>query len=176
MELEGIMRPIRRLTGVALVAVLALAGCQEAATTGPVVAEAELSLHQAHEAIQRPFQGSFAGTMAPGTQCGEEPWQVMLYVQGEGQARHLGKTTLDLSACWDMSTYQPVGAVLAVYTAANGDEVWMRVVGAYSMAGTDYEVYGGTGRFEGAAGLLHVTGEQYPDFTWTTEAVGWIAY
>ncbi len=170
------MMPVRRLTGGALVAVLALAGCQEEAATGPVVAEAELSLHQQPEAVQRPFKGSFAGTMAPAEQCGDQPWQVMLYVQGEGQATHLGVTTLDLSACWDMSTYQPVGEVLAVYTAASGDELWMRVVGAYSMAGTDYEVYGGTGRLEGATGLLHVTGEQYPDFTWTTEAVGWITY
>jgi len=170
------MMPVHRLAGGVLVAVLALAGCQEEATTGPVVTAAELSLLQGPEALQRPFKGSFAGTMVPGAQCGDEPWKVTLYVQGEGQATHLGETALDLTACWDMSTYQPVGEVLAVYTAANGDEVWMRVVGAYSMAGTDYEVYGGTGRFEGAEGLLHVTGKQYPDFTWTTEAVGWIAY
>jgi hypothetical protein len=182
------MVPVHRLTGGALVAVLALAGCQDAATTGPVVTQAELSLHrgpeavqqlslyEGSEAVQRLFKGSFAGTMATGEQCGDQPWQVMLYVQGEGQATHLGETTLDLTACWDMSTYQPIGAVLAVYTAASGDELWMRVVGAYSMAGTDYEVYGGTGRFEAAAGLLHVTGVQYPDFTWTTEVAGWIAY
>ncbi|MFP4623622.1 MAG: hypothetical protein ACLFRX_05535 [Gemmatimonadota bacterium] len=170
------MARMRRLTGGALVLVLALAGCQEEATTGPVVAEAEFSRHQGAEAVQRPFKGDFAGTMAPGAQCGVQPWQVMLYVQGEGQATHLGKTTLDLSACWDMATYQPISEVLAVYTAANGDEVWMRVVGAYSMAGTDYEIYGGTGRFDGAEGLLHVTGEQYPDFTWSTEAIGWITY
>jgi hypothetical protein len=175
-ELEETMIPVRRLTGGALVAVLALGGCQEEATTGPVVAEAELSLHPGPEAVQRTFKGNFAGTMATGAQCGDQPWQVMLYVQGEGQATHLGETKLDLVACWDITTYRPVGSVLAVYTAASGDELWMRVVGTYSMAGTDYEVYGGTGRFEGATGLLNVTGEQYPDFTWTTEAVGWIAY
>ena len=182
------MMPVRRLTGGAIVAVLALAGCQEEATTGPVLTEADLSLQQGPATVQqhslrqgpddgqRPFKGSFAGTMASGVQCGDEPSQVMLYVQGKGQATHLGETTLDLTACWDMLTYQPVGAVLAVYTAASGDELRMRVVGAYSMAGTDYEVYGGTGRFEAATGLLHVTGEQYADFTWTTEVVGWIAY
>lgn len=170
------MMPIRRLTAGTFVTVLALAGCQERATTGPVLPEAELSLQRGSEPVQRPFKGSFAGTMAVGAQCGEEPSQFMLYVKGAGQATHLGETTLDLTACWDTDTYQPVGAVLAVYTAANGDQLWMRVDGAYAMAGTDYEVYGGTGRFEAAEGRLHVTGEQYPDFTWTTEVVGWITY
>lgn len=167
---------VRSLSGGVLLAALAFAGCQEEATTAPLVAESELSLHQAAQSPQRPFKGSFAGVMAPGSPCGDQPWQVMLYVQGEGQATHLGRTMLDLSACWDMLTYEPVGEVLAVYTAANGDELWMRVVGDYSMVGTDYEVYDGTGRFEGATGLLYVTGEQYPDFTWTTDVTGWIAY
>lgn len=170
------MMHVRILTGGALVAVLTLAGCQEGAPTAPVLTDTQLSLHQGPEAARRPFKGSFAGAMAPGAQCGDQPWQVMLSVQGEGQATHLGRTSLDLSACWDMLTYEPVGEVLAVFTAANGDELRMRVVGAYSMAGTDYEVYGGTGRFERATGLLYVTGVQYPDFTWTTEVVGWIAY
>jgi hypothetical protein len=166
----------RSLTGGALVALLAFGGCQDETITAPIVAEAQLSLHQAAASAQRPFKVTFAGTIAPGAQCGGEAWQVMLYVQGEGQATHLGRTTLHLSACWDMLTEGPVGEVLAVYTAANGDELRMRVVGAYSMAGTNYEVYDGTGRFDGATGLLYVTGEQYPDFTWTTEVVGWIAY
>lgn len=170
------MLHVRSLTGGVLFAALAFAGCREEATTAPIVAESEFSLHETAESPQRPFKGRFAGAMATGSQCGDQPWQVMLYVQGEGQATHLGSTTLDLSACWDMVTHLPVGEVLAVYTAANGDELWMRVVGAYSMAGTDYEVYDGTGRFEGVTGLLHVTGEQYPDYTWTTEVVGWIAY
>ncbi|HZD05613.1 MAG TPA: hypothetical protein VE173_11855 [Longimicrobiales bacterium] len=165
-----------------LLAALVLAGCQD---TDPLMPTAEDVLApvtaQQRWTPHRPFAGHFAGTLAPGAQCGAEPWEVNLYVQGEGIATHLGVTTLDLRACYDMSTFTPVGPVTATFTGADGDEVWMiaTTFDADPTSGVmtaDYDVVGGTGRFQDAEGDLAVTGQNYPDNTWTTEVTGWIAY
>lgn len=163
-------------------AALTLAGCQDVDPLRPV-AEHPLAavVTQVQATPTRPFAGHFGGTEAPGAQCGAEPWEVNLYVQGEGIATYLGVTTLDLLACWNMNTFSPVGPVTATFTAANGDEIHMTstnfgvdpttgVMTAY------YDVVGGTGRFDDAEGELAVTGQSYPDNTWTSEVTGWIAY
>jgi hypothetical protein len=164
---------------------LALVGCQDDGPTGLTADDTELSMLEAGGSVSmdqtgaspaRPFEGSFAGTMTVVGSCGEEG-QVMLHVAGEGYATHLGRTTLSIEFCHDWVT-GPTEDLMAVYTAANGDEVWMRAEGeGFDMGSSEYEVWGGTGRFEGAEGLLHVEGTLDPDdFTWTTRATGWIAY
>ena len=164
---------MRAMTGIIVVAALALGGCQE---ESPTALNAEFSLHEAGASPERPIKGSFAGTMAVVGPCGEEG-QVVLHVAGEGHATHLGRTTLSIEFCHDWNT-GPTEDLFAVYTAASGDEVWMRAEGeGFDMGSSEYEVWGGTGRFENADGLLQVVGTLDPtDFTWTTSVTGWITY
>lgn len=166
----------RTMTGVVVTAAIALAGCREEGPTALNLADAEFSIHETSASPVRPFEGTFAGTMTVVGPCGEEG-QVMLLVAGEGYATHLGRTTLSIEFCHDWST-GPTEDLMAVYTAANGDEVWMRAEAeGFDMGSSEYEVWGGTGRFQDADGLLHVTGNlNLADFTWTTRATGWIAY
>ncbi|KPJ79966.1 MAG: hypothetical protein AMS19_10085 [Gemmatimonas sp. SG8_23] len=161
------------MTGIIVVAALALVGCQD---EGPTALDAEFSVHEAGANPARPFEGNFAGTMAVVGPCGAEG-QVMFHVAGEGHATHLGRTTLSIEFCQDWAT-GPTEDLFAVYTAANGDEVWMRAEGeGFDMGSSEYEVWGGTGRFEDADGLLQVVGTLNPvDFTWTTSVTGWITY
>jgi len=174
----------RTTIGIIVIAALALVGCQEEGPTAltPIDAElsmdetAELSMDGADANPERPFMGTFAGTMAVVGPCGGEG-QVMLHVAGEGYATHLGRTMLSIEFCHDWIT-GPTEDLIAVYTAANGDELWMRAEGeGFDMGSSKYEVWGGTGRFEDADGLLHVVGTlNLADLTWTTRAEGWIAY
>jgi hypothetical protein len=170
----------RQALGGLLFAVLLFTGCQDA---GPVaLSPDDASLAVAEKAAPvRPFKGSFAGTSGVGDQCGDYPWIVMLTVEGQGNATHLGRTKLDLTACWDMVRFAPAGPVAATYTGANGDEVWM-TAGDFAidpetgLMTAIYSVTGGTGRFLLARGELDVLGQHFADFTWTSEATGWIAY
>ena len=166
----------RTVTGVIVFAAIALAGCQEEGPTAPNLADAEFSLQETSAIPERPFKGSFAGTMVVLGPCGAEG-QVMLHVAGEGYATHLGRTTLSIQFCHDWAA-GPTEDLLAVYTAANGDEVWMRAEGeGFDMGSSEYEIWGGTGRFEDADGLLQVVGNlDLADLTWTTSVTGWIAY
>jgi hypothetical protein len=163
--------------GGAIVAAALLTACQDAGPLEPLAADAV-----AEKAMPvRPFKGSFAGATMPGEPCGTQPWELILHVQGQGHATHLGATEVSLSACWDMSTFTPVGTVWATYIAANGDEVWMTADGlaidpVSGLMTSVYTIYGGTGRFQHASGELDVQGLHFEDFTWTTEAVGWITY
>lgn len=170
----------RNLAGGMLGIGLLLAGCHDVAPLAPLLPDATLDVAPAATPV-RPLKGHLAGTSAPGAQCGSEPWEVMLYVQGEGMVSHLGRTSLRLEACWNMLASTPVGPVTAAFTAASGDEVWMRATTfeidpATGVMTADYTVEGGTGRLEQARGSLTVTGQHYPDFTWTSEATGWLAY
>ena len=166
----------RTMTGIISIAALALVGCQEEGPTALPPADAQLSMQETGASPERPFEGSFAGTMTVVGTCGEAG-QVLLLVAGEGYATHLGKTTLSIEFCHDWIT-GPTEDLFAVYTAANGDEVWMRAEGeGFDMGSSEYEVWGGTGRFENADGLLDVVGTlNLTDFTWTTIVTGWIAY
>lgn len=165
----------RTATGIIVIIAIALAGCQDDSPTALTLADAELSMQETGASPERPFKGSFAGTMAVVGTCGEGG-QVKLHVAGEGHATHLGRTTLSIEFCYDWGT-GPTEDLVAVYTAANGDEVWMWAEGeGFDMGSSEYEVRGGTGRFQDADGLLQVVGTLNPDFTWTTSVTGWIAY
>lgn len=170
-----------RWTGGALVAILALACSDDGKVLAPNDAsEATLRLQQ-EAPTRRPFQGHFAGTTAPGALCGEKAWEMMILCQGRGTATHLGNATLDLSACWDMAAFLPAGPVSATYTSANGDQIAMTAndFGIDSQTGVmtgTFIIDGGTGRFGSAAGELLVTGQHFPDNTWTSQVTGWITY
>ncbi|HUR53332.1 MAG TPA: hypothetical protein VMZ71_04340 [Gemmataceae bacterium] len=94
----------------------------------------------------RPFRGSAAG-MVTGVAPPNE-----LIIEYTGTATHLGRFTreehLFLNADGSFT-----GTM--VFTAANGDELWLDFEGAFSSATTaegTYTFTGGTGRFSGATG------------------------
>jgi hypothetical protein len=170
----------RNAVGGVLFAVLLFAGCQDAGPMAPSPDDASLAIVDKAAPV-RPFKASFTGTSSHGDPCGDDPWFVTLSVVGQGNATHLGRTRLDLTACWDWSTFSPAGAVAAKSTAANGDEVWM-TAGDFAVdpetgvMTSVYFVVGGTGRFQSAGGELDVRGQLFPDLTWVSEVIGWMAY
>lgn len=140
---------------------------------------------------QRPFWGSFDGeTTFPMTGACLEltgvPFETLS--QSTGKMTHMGRADLFTSHC-----AAPDGALggHAVFTAANGNEVWaeysaITVQGppATALIGQEItmEITGGTGRFEGATGSLE--GMVYIEFlgfdepSWPLSFVltGWIVY
>jgi hypothetical protein len=64
----------------------------------------------------------------------------------EGTASHLGKFTATIDA-----------NLLVVFTAANGDELWVQALSLVPTSDTvlhvESQIVGGTGRFEGAGGF-----------------------
>jgi hypothetical protein len=100
------------------------------------------------------FHGSFEGdvTRIP------VPPVVLVDIEAEGVATHLGRFTLDVPHVVDPATRTGVG--LYKFRTANGDRLTAQFTGqATPIAGTDFlfieedaTITGGTGRFAGATG------------------------
>jgi hypothetical protein len=101
---------------------------------------------------ERPWQGTFEQQVVAS-------YPIWCYdLEGDGNASHMGNVTASWSHCFnfDVGQYEGTGTIVA----ANGDEVnfnyYMAVVAVdapstYYFEG-EYEITGGTGRFEGASG------------------------
>ena len=126
----------------------------------------------------RPFWGSFEGEVSfPLTEACLDvtgvPFQTMS--QTEGQMTHMGSTTFFTTHC---STPDGGSAVdgHAIFTAANGDEVWANYFAVtvqpppYIEQEITMVIYGGTGRFQNASGNLQ--GRIYIEFQGFTDP-GW---
>jgi hypothetical protein len=107
----------------------------------------------------RPFQGHAEGYIT-----GQIPPNG-LFLEMSGQATHLGNFTREEYAYLGAD-----GSVTGtiVFTAANGDELWVEIDGAFTSA-TDVEglyiIVGGTGRFQDATGLAYFQAFT-PDFSY----------
>ena len=94
----------------------------------------------------RPFRGSAAGIVT-----GVVPPNGLV-IEATGTATHLGRFTRE-----ELLFLGPDGSLAGeiVFTAANGDQLWVDVAGGFisptTAVGT-YTVTGGTGRFRGATG------------------------
>ena len=99
---------------------------------------------------QVPFQGSAEGAIVNAT---PDPAGVVLTVQAEGDASHLGEFFREETILFNPGTGVLTG--LIVFTAANGDQLFGTVDGGFVSAteatGT-YTFTGGTGRFQNASG------------------------
>jgi hypothetical protein len=83
-----------------------------------------------------------------------------LHVTGKGEATHLGTFTVDGNIEISLTPGAP-GRSTWVYTAANGDMLLLAGMGGGHATGpttaaTTLRIVGGTGRFQGATGLLQV--------------------
>jgi len=115
----------------------------------------------------RPFWGNFTGeAMFPLSEdCGQVPFQTLSST--EGVMMHMGRSELFTAHCATPDGSAAVGGV-ATLVAANGDEVSL-TYSARTEAGppvimqvAEFIIVGGTGRFEGASGVL--TGMVYITF------------
>ena len=106
-----------------------------------------------------PFKGRSGGVV---TNLGFDPVRNIVYLHqaGKGHATHLGSFTVEGDVEVDVTTGG--GRVTLVLTVANGDVVLMRGDDGHSTGPTTgaatFRIVGGTGRFQGATGLIQWTG------------------
>ena len=91
--------------------------------------------------------------------CGSGTVQV--YAPGSGNSSHFGIFTQLTSFCVDGATGFPLGPIGGTIVAANKDEVYymfsgMGVDATTGLVYQDYALTGGSGRFTGASGNLHL--------------------
>jgi hypothetical protein len=107
---------------------------------------------------QVPFHGNLQGTVERGPVEGAPP-HVLVLVEAEGQATHLGDFTVSVPHQVDLATKTAHGTY--TFTAANGDTLTADFEGASMPSPTTPGVLlivekatitGGTGRFAGASG------------------------
>ena len=117
---------------------------------------------QALAKAEVPFKGSDAGGFGPGNHgCNSgDP----LDIDGVGTATHVGKYTYHADECFNGTTLTFTGTF--TITAANGDTItgtYVGVVPPFVFPNATYEqdmqITGGTGRFAGASGELHGSGQ-----------------
>jgi hypothetical protein len=105
-----------------------------------------------------PFKARSGGII---TNLGFDPVRniVYLHVTGKGEATHLGTFTVDGNIEISLTPGVP-GRSTWVYTAANGDMLLLAGMGGHATgpttAASTLRIVGGTGRFQGATGLLQV--------------------
>jgi len=136
----------------------------------------------------RPFKGTMAGeaTFPFNDNCDYTGSPVETLAATQGTLTHLGLSEYFSSHC----ATENGGAVggEAVIIAANGDEIWLSYMATFAapppiiMQIAEFVVTGGTGRFEGASGLItamvYITFQGFEDPAWPIEFVfaGTITY
>lgn len=117
---------------------------------------------QALAGAQVPFKGADAGGFTFPAACG--PTSLVVDIGGVGNATQVGRYAYEALECFDTDTLLYSG----VFTlrAANGDTLSgtysgevVEIVGSVGRYEQDAVVTGGTGRFSGADGGFHVSGE-----------------
>jgi len=104
---------------------------------------------------------------------------VNVLILGDGNASHLGHYTVLNTYCSD--GVNPVSPIYGFITAANGNEIHTQVIesGVDPVLGLyfNYIILGGTGRYEGATGVINMYGYvDVPNLVWTLEGEGSITY
>ena len=113
-----------------------------------------------------PFHYSFISTDSYGPPtCDGAAWQ--FFSSGTADVSHLGSSTIEVSHCtWlDLPTTGHFASGVQEFTAANGDTLFLAYEGTFetvvspdgffSYIDLEWEVSGGSGRFEGATGSGH---------------------
>ena len=127
---------------------------------------------QGHDSEGEECQGQHQGE-------GNHEGHYYVLVEGNGNGTHLGLFTVEITYC--TKGENPSTEILGVQTAANGDQLFMVLVGAGEEPNRgyyqDYLYYGGSGRFENATGNIRMYGYVDPvNMVWELEGEGTLAY
>jgi hypothetical protein len=166
-----------RLAPMGIVLLLTIAACDT-----PMEPEAEVAPHPVADAqlgydngaVSKPFRARMFTRLAglvPDPRCGDFP-RLLNTQAGEGQATHLGRFSVVITFCVDVTDVLDDGMLTAgeslpydngfgTLTGANGDVLYIEISGAvlpsdhpdYNFEFHDpFHFTGGTGRFTGATG------------------------
>jgi hypothetical protein len=128
------------------------AACAEApsAPTSPSSPIGGAAVTQARGGSELPFRGALQAT--------ETVDGALHHLVGTGEATHLGRFTL--TSEFTVTTPPPTASGTAIWTAANGDQIFTTVTGqgvvtfpVLAVVET-HTITGGTGRFAGASGSI----------------------
>jgi len=109
----------------------------------------------------RPFRGHYDEIVTDATSV---PDGLLVETSGSGQATHLGRFTREGRVVVDLVDGSAVGT--AVFTAANGDQLFMEIEGKPTNSptiGGTFMFTRGTGRFSDASGGVDFVGVIAPD-------------
>ena len=154
---------MRHVALLVALSILPLSGCSDSGPLEVVPSETRLDVTtMVARDVGRPFVGhyrtAFGEPGPPIEGCDGNPETGTAVIEAIGVATHLGKSTILMDSDVDFMTGAQCG--IAVFTAANGDELdWVfagsftppDAEGNFTFSG-DWEVSGGTGRFDGATG------------------------
>lgn len=128
------------------------AACAEtpSAATSPSSPIGGAAVTEARAGSELPFRGTLQAT--------ETVDGAVHHLVGTGQATHLGRFAL--TSEFTVTTPPPTAAGTAIWTAANGDQIFTNVTGqgvvtfpVLAVVET-HAITGGTGRFDGASGSI----------------------
>jgi hypothetical protein len=130
---------------------------------------------EARGGSELPFRGSFEAS-----ETASGPGGAQHHLEGTGHATHLGRFTI--TSDFTVNPITVTGAGTAIWTAANGDQVFTAVTGQgvviFPTLTVDetHTITGGTGRFEGAFGTFAVERSiNLPTLTSTATITGTIS-
>jgi hypothetical protein len=137
-------------------------------------------------AVTRPFSGHSTGTIAivysETNEC--YPYFPRVEFTGSGTATHLGNGTNEWYVCLNTETGGLEGAFYGTLTAANGDKVYFSqpdpsvfTIDQNGNVTGEFDITGGTGRFEGATGHINTSGvNDFLNMTFDINSEGYITY
>lgn len=176
---------MKRIMNIAATAalLLGLAACQkDDASSANNSSQGENTLKND---VTRPFNAHSTGTIAivynPENECYPAFPQVQFI--GSGTGTHIGNHTSEWYVCLNQQGGLE-GAFYGTLTAANGDKVYFSQpdpsvfeIDENGNVTGEFDITGGTGRFEGATGHINTTGvDDFANMTFDIHSEGFITY
>ncbi len=135
--------------------------------------------------VTRPFSSNTAGTIAivysEDNDCYPDFAQVQFI--GSGTGTHIGNHTSEWHVCSNPQGGLE-GTFYGTFTAANGDKIYFSqpdpgvfTIDEYGNVTGEFDITGGTGRFEDATGHINTTGvDDFVNMTFDINSEGYITY
>lgn len=176
------MKKIMNIAAIATL-LLALAACQKDSSSVSNSSQDETTLKK--KAVTRPFKTHDTGTIGivygPENECYPNFSQIQF--TGTGTGTHVGNHTGEWYVCMNQQGGLE-GAFYGTMTAANGDQIYFSqpdptvfTIDAEGNVTGNFDIVGGTGRFEGATGHFDTYGvDDFVNMTFEIYSDGYITY
>ena len=164
--------------------VLGLAACQKDDSSS--ASNSSQGENTQKNAVTRPFNAHSTGTIAivygEGNACYPDFPQIQFI--GSGNGTHIGNSADEFYVCLNAQGGLS-GPFTGTLTAANGDEIYFSqsdmsvfiFVDEYGNVTGEFDIIGGTGRFEGATGHINTSGvDDFVNLTFDIYSEGYITY